>query len=93
LGWSEPLQLDHRESDLSRLPDQFIDLGTVTLAMSIEFAQACATRGAGFIDCPVGGTVIPTRTAALLGFAGGAAQRMSTERTVLELLCPTTSGP
>jgi len=48
----------------------FIDMSTVTPAVTRDLAARLRAAGAGFVECPVGGTVGPAREGKLLGLAG-----------------------
>src|SRR5258708_3100670 len=49
----------------------FIDMSTVSPGTHARIAPAMASRKAGFIECPVSGSVPVARSGALVGFAGG----------------------
>jgi len=44
-------------------------------------------KGAGFVDCPVGGSTAPAREGKLFGFVGGSEADVARARTVLQDLC------
>jgi 3-hydroxyisobutyrate dehydrogenase len=64
-----------------------VEMSTVRPQVEQALAEAVTARGGAFIDCPVGGTVMPARTGKLLGLAGGAAEDVARARPVLEQLC------
>ncbi|QJP13816.1 NAD(P)-dependent oxidoreductase [Starkeya sp. ORNL1] len=65
----------------------FIDLSTVRPHVEIELAAKVRGAGADFLECPVGGSVVPARNGQLLGFAGGRAEDLDRARPVLDALC------
>jgi len=64
-----------------------IDMSTVLPATEEKYAGLVQARGAGFVDCPVGGTVGPAKEGKLLGLAGGTDADVARARPVLEQLC------
>jgi 3-hydroxyisobutyrate dehydrogenase len=52
-----------------------------------RLGAAVKAKGAGFVDCPVGGSVGPAREGKLFGFIGGEASEVSRARQVLDQLC------
>lgn len=65
----------------------FIDMSTVAPATTRALAERVRAKGAGLVDCPVGGTVGPAREGRLLGMAGGTAEDVERARPVLAQLC------
>ena len=65
----------------------FIDMSTVTPAVTRDLAQRVRAAGAAFVECPVGGTVGPAREGKLLGLAGGESSDFTRARPILEQLC------
>lgn len=65
----------------------FIDLSTVRPHVEIELAAKVRGAGADFLECPVGGSVVPARNGQLLGFAGGRVEDLDRARPVLDTLC------
>jgi 3-hydroxyisobutyrate dehydrogenase len=64
-----------------------IDMSTVRPEVEIALARSAAERGAGFVECPVGGSVGPARSGTLLGLAGGTDENVARARPVLDALC------
>lgn len=64
-----------------------IEMSTLLPDDEEEVAQRVRAAGAGFVDCPVGGTVAPALKGALLGLAGGDPADFDRARPVLEALC------
>lgn len=64
-----------------------IDTSTVLPETNVRIGSAVVAAGAGFAECPVGGTVGPARTGKLFGFAGGTAADVARAKPVLEQLC------
>jgi 3-hydroxyisobutyrate dehydrogenase len=65
----------------------FIEMSTVRPEVPQRLAAAVKAKGAGFVDCPVGGSVGPAREGKLFGFIGGEASEVSRARQVLDQLC------
>jgi 3-hydroxyisobutyrate dehydrogenase len=65
----------------------FIEMSTVRPEVQERLGAAVKAKGAGFVDCPVGGSVGPTREGKLFGFIGGDASEVSRARQVLDQLC------
>ncbi|HWI27997.1 MAG TPA: NAD(P)-dependent oxidoreductase [Stellaceae bacterium] len=65
----------------------FIEMSTVPPATARAIAERVRAKGAGLVDCPVGGTIGPARDGKLLGLAGGDAADFARARPVLEQLC------
>jgi 3-hydroxyisobutyrate dehydrogenase len=64
-----------------------IDMSTVKPAKQQEVGARVRARGGRYLECPVGGSVIPASEGKLLGFVGGAAQDLERARELLGLLC------
>ncbi len=64
-----------------------IDMSTVLPATSERLAKTVTGKGAGFVECPVGGTVGPARNGQLLGLAGGTSDDVARAMPVLSQLC------
>src|SRR5262249_13361886 len=65
----------------------FIDMSTVRPQTEIELAAQVRAKGAGFVECPVGGTVGPARQGKLIGLMGGEDTDAARARPILEQLC------
>lgn len=65
----------------------FVEMSTILPDEEKGLAEAVRGRGAGFLECPVGGTVGPALKGQLLGMAGGSAADFERARPVLEALC------
>jgi 3-hydroxyisobutyrate dehydrogenase len=65
----------------------FIDMSTVRPAVSIDVSRKILSRGACFVECPVGGSVGPAKEGRLFGFAGGEAADVERARPLLVQLC------
>ena len=65
----------------------FIDMSTVSPEVHGGIAAALASRQAGFIECPVSGSISAAQTGALVGFAGGGAADFARARPLLAQLC------
>jgi 3-hydroxyisobutyrate dehydrogenase len=64
-----------------------IEMSTLLPEDEEEIAARLRAAGAGFLDCPVGGTVAPALRGALLGLAGGEAADFERAKPVLDCLC------
>ena len=64
-----------------------IDTSTLLPDDSREFADMVIRAGSHFVDCPVGGTVVPALKGQLLGMAGGTIEDFERARPILEQLC------
>jgi len=64
-----------------------IEMSTVRPETEKALAERVTARGAGFVECPVGGTTGPAKEGKLLGFVGGADAEVARARPVLEKLC------
>jgi 3-hydroxyisobutyrate dehydrogenase len=65
----------------------FIDMSTVSPGAHERIARELASRAAGFIECPVSGSVQAARSGVLVGFVGGNASEFTRARPLLEQLC------
>jgi 3-hydroxyisobutyrate dehydrogenase len=65
----------------------FIEMSTVRPAVQEANAAKVAATGAGYVECPVGGSTGPALEGKLMGFAGGSDADVAAARPVLELLC------
>lgn len=64
-----------------------VEMSTVRPEIEQKLATEVAARGAGFVECPVGGTVGPARTGKLLGLVGGSAEDLARVRPLLDDMC------
>jgi 3-hydroxyisobutyrate dehydrogenase len=64
-----------------------IDMSTVLPTTQEAMGAAARAKGAGYVECPVGGTVGPARDGKLLGLVGGNAADVARAMPVLEQLC------
>jgi 3-hydroxyisobutyrate dehydrogenase len=65
----------------------FIDMSTVSAETHRRIASAMTLRKAGFIECPVSGSIAVAQTGALVGFAGGEASDFARAQPLLAQLC------
>ena len=65
----------------------FIDMSTVSPATQRATGARVQALGAGYLECPVGGSVGPAREGKLLGFVGGGEADLARARALLESLC------
>src|SRR5215210_123059 len=64
-----------------------IEMSTVQPDTEVALAEEVSAKGAGFVECPVGGTTGPARTGKLIGLVGGEATDVARTRPILEQLC------
>ena len=64
-----------------------IDLSTHLPEEAEALAGQAAAAGAGFLHCPVGGTVAPALKGQLLGMAGGTDEAFARAKPLLDQLC------
>lgn len=65
----------------------FIDMSTVSPGTHGRIAPAMASRNAGFVECPVSGSISLAQSGALVGFAGGEAAGFARALPLLGQLC------
>jgi 3-hydroxyisobutyrate dehydrogenase len=65
----------------------FIEMSTVRPEVPKKIFSSVKSRGASFIECPVGGTIGPAKEGKLFGFVGGEAADVARARPVLEQMC------
>jgi 3-hydroxyisobutyrate dehydrogenase len=65
----------------------WIEMSTLLPSDEEEISERVRSLDAGFVDCPVGGTVGPALKGALLGLAGGEEADFARARPVLDALC------
>jgi len=65
----------------------FIDMSTVQPATPIALAEKVRSRGAAFVECPVGGTIGPAREGKLLGLMGAEPADAERAKPILQQLC------
>lgn len=65
----------------------FIDMSTVSPGTHARIAAAMASRNAGFIECPVSGSVASVQSGTLVGFAAGELLEFAHAQPLLQQLC------
>jgi 3-hydroxyisobutyrate dehydrogenase len=65
----------------------FIDMSTVSPGIHSRVAAAVKARNAGFIECPVSGSVAAAHSGTLVGFAGGEPADFARAQPLLNMLC------
>jgi 3-hydroxyisobutyrate dehydrogenase len=65
----------------------FIEMSTVPPEAQVAAAEKVRTKGAGYVECPVSGSVIPARSGKLMGLMGAEPADAARARPVLEQLC------
>src|ERR1700716_1801363 len=64
-----------------------IDMSTVRPGTMKSNGSSVLQQGAAFVECPVGGSIIPAKEGKLFGLAGGAKADVARAMPVLEQLC------
>lgn len=64
-----------------------IEMSTILPDEQVKLEERVRAAGAGYLECPVGGTVGPALKGQLLGFAGGTSADWGRGRPILETLC------
>jgi 3-hydroxyisobutyrate dehydrogenase len=65
----------------------FIDMSTASPGTHGRIAPVMASRNAGFLECPVSGSIASVRSGGLVGFAGGEAREFARAQDLLKQLC------
>jgi 3-hydroxyisobutyrate dehydrogenase len=65
----------------------FIEMSTVKPAKQQEMAPRVETLGAGYLECPVSGSVGPAKEGKLIGFVGGSAATLDKVHALLSQIC------
>ena len=64
-----------------------VEMSTLTPETNRRLEALVRKRGGAFLECPVGGSVVPARQGNLLGMAGGTPAAWKRAKPVLEQLC------
>ena len=62
----------------------FIEMSTVPPEVQVALAEKVRARGAAYVECPVGGSVIPARSGKLMGLMGAEPADAVRARPILE---------
>ena len=65
----------------------FIEMSTVRPDAEIALAEKVRAKGAGFVECPVGGSTGPAREGKLIGLMGAEPADAERAKPILEQLC------
>jgi 3-hydroxyisobutyrate dehydrogenase len=65
----------------------FIEMSTVPPEVEVVLAGKVRATGAAFVECPVGGSVIPARAGKLLGLMGAEPADAARARPILDQMC------
>jgi 3-hydroxyisobutyrate dehydrogenase len=65
----------------------FIEMSTVPPEVQVALADKVRAKGAAYVECPVGGSVIPARAGKLLGLMGAEPADAARARPILEQMC------
>jgi 3-hydroxyisobutyrate dehydrogenase len=65
----------------------FIEMSTVPPEVQVALAEKVRAKGAGYVECPVGGSVAPARAGKLLGLMGGEPADIARARPVVDQMC------
>jgi 3-hydroxyisobutyrate dehydrogenase len=64
-----------------------IDMSTLRPDTMISIGSAVTQKGAGFVECPVGGSTVPAREGKLFGLVGGTDADVKRAMPLLEQMC------
>jgi len=65
----------------------FIEMSTVPPKVELELAPKARSKGAAFVECPVGGSTAPARKGQLLGLMGAEPADAARAKPILDQLC------
>jgi 3-hydroxyisobutyrate dehydrogenase len=65
----------------------FIEMSTVPPETQLALAEKVRARGAAYVECPVGGSVVPARAGKLMGNMGAEPADAARARPILHNLC------
>jgi 3-hydroxyisobutyrate dehydrogenase len=65
----------------------FVEMSTVRPAAAQKVSSLVKQKQAGFVECPVGGTIGPAKEGKLFGFAGGEKADFERAKPVLDQMC------
>ena len=65
----------------------FIEMSTVPPEAQIALAKKVRAKGAAYVECPVGGSVVPARAGKLLGNMGAEPADAARARPILDHMC------
>jgi 3-hydroxyisobutyrate dehydrogenase len=65
----------------------FVEMSTVPPEVQVALAEKVRGRGGAYVECPVGGSVIPARAGKLMGLMGAEPADAARARPLLEQIC------
>jgi 3-hydroxyisobutyrate dehydrogenase len=65
----------------------FIEMSTVPPEVQMALAEKVRAKGAAYVECPVGGSVIPARAGKLMGLMGAEPADAARARPILDQMC------
>ena len=65
----------------------FIEMSTVPPEVQVALAAKVRAKGAAYVECPVGGSVIPARAGKLMGLMGAEPADAARARPILDQMC------
>ncbi|MBM3528355.1 MAG: NAD(P)-dependent oxidoreductase [Alphaproteobacteria bacterium] len=65
----------------------FIEMSTVPPEAQVALAAKVRAAGAAYVECPVGGSVVPARAGKLLGLMGGEAADVARAKPIVDQMC------
>ena len=65
----------------------FIEMSTVPPEVEVALAEKVRAKGGSYVECPVGGSVIPARAGKLLGLMGGELVDVARAKPVIDQMC------
>jgi 3-hydroxyisobutyrate dehydrogenase len=65
----------------------FMEMSTVPPQVQVALAEKVRAKGAAYVECPVGGSVVPARSGKLLGLMGGEPADVARARPIVDQMC------
>ena len=65
----------------------FIEMSTVPPEVQVALAEKVRAKGGAYVECPVGGSVVPARAGKLLGLMGGEGPDVARAKPVVDHMC------
>jgi len=65
----------------------FIEMSTVPPDVQVSLAEKVHAKGAAYVECPVGGSLIPARSGKLMGLMGAEPAEAARARPILAHIC------
>jgi 3-hydroxyisobutyrate dehydrogenase len=65
----------------------FVEMSTVPPDVQAVLAEKVRAKGAAYVECPVGGSVVPARAGKLLGLMGGEPPDIARAKPIVDQMC------